>query len=52
MKNNVPMYFTKIELFIIFETKISLSSSVLLFAAISQISKKKCMYFGYEQVET
>ena len=39
MKTKFPIYFAKIELFSNFETKSSLSTSVFIFSAISQILK-------------
>ena len=41
VKKNFPIYFAKIELLFNFETKSSLSTSVFIFSAISQILNRK-----------
>ena len=45
MNKNLPIYFAKIELFFNFETKSSLSASVFIINAISQILKIKFYVF-------
>ena len=52
MKKNFPIYFTKIELFLNFETESSLSIPVLPYIPFFKFWKENFIYFKHKHVET